>query len=72
MCKKVEACFEVLENPFTILNSEYKRSKFFPGKCETVEPVECVIGSRFDKGKLKRLEHMIRQLFCCILVFISI
>ena len=24
MCKKVEACFEELENPFTVLNSEYK------------------------------------------------
>ncbi len=42
-CKKVEACFEELENPFTILNSEYKRSKFLSGKWETVEPVECVI-----------------------------
>lgn len=39
VCKKVEACFEKLENPFTILNSEYKRSKFFSDKCETVKPI---------------------------------
>lgn len=36
MCKKVEACFEELENPFTVLNSEYKRSKFVSDKWETV------------------------------------
>lgn len=48
MCKKIEACFDELENPFTVLNSEYKRSKFLTDKWETVEPVECVIGSRFD------------------------
>ncbi|XP_041825358.1 uncharacterized protein LOC121629700 [Melanotaenia boesemani] len=53
MCKKVEACFEELENPFTILNSEYKWSKFFFGKFETVEPVECVIGSRLDTRRNK-------------------
>lgn len=47
-CRKVEACFNELENPFSQLNSEYKRSKFLSSKWETVEPVECVIGSRFD------------------------
>lgn len=54
MCKKVEACFEGLENPFTILNSEYKRSKFMTDKWEIVEPVECVIGSRFDTRRNKK------------------
>lgn len=54
ICKKVEACFEELENPFTILNSEYKQSKFLSGKWETVEPVECVIGSRFDTRRNKK------------------
>lgn len=52
-CKKVEACFDGLENPFTILNSEYKRSKFLSSKWEAVEPVECVIGSRFDTRRNK-------------------
>lgn len=54
ICKKVEACFEGLENPFTILNSEYKRSKFMTDKWEIVEPVECVIGSRFDTRRNKK------------------
>ncbi|XP_045065672.1 uncharacterized protein LOC123482381 [Coregonus clupeaformis] len=54
MCKKVEACFEGLENPFTVLNSEYKRSKFMTAKWEIVEPVECVIGSRFDTRRNKK------------------
>lgn len=53
-CKKVEACFDELENPFTILNSEYKRSKFLSSKWETVEPVECVIASRFDTRRNKK------------------
>lgn len=47
-CRKVKACFDELENPFTQLNSEYKRSKFLSSKWETVEPVEYIIGSRFD------------------------
>lgn len=55
MCKKVEACFEELENPFTILNSEYKRSKFLSSKWETVKPIECVIGSRFDTRRNKKM-----------------
>lgn len=54
MCKKVVACFQELENPFTILNSEYKRSNFFTSKWETVEPVECVVGSRFDTRRNKK------------------
>lgn len=39
MSKKVEACFEGLENPFIVLSYEYKRSTFFTEKWETVEPV---------------------------------
>lgn len=54
MCKKVEACFDELENPFSVLNSEYKRSKYLSDKWETVEPVECVIGSRFDTRRNKK------------------
>lgn len=49
MKEKVEACFERLENPFTILNSEYKRSKCMTDKWEIVEPVECVIDTRRNK-----------------------
>lgn len=53
-CKKVEACIDELENPFTIFNSEYKQSKFLSSKWENVEPVECVIGSRFDTRRNKK------------------
>ncbi|KAL7878942.1 hypothetical protein AOLI_G00099160 [Acnodon oligacanthus] len=56
MCRKVEECFEELENPFTVLNSEYKQSKFLTDKWETVKPVECVIGSRFDTRRNKKFE----------------
>lgn len=55
-CRKVKACFYELENPFTQLNSEYKRSKFLSSKWETVEPVEYVIGSRFDTKLNKKTE----------------
>ena len=54
MCKKVEACFQELDNHFTVLNSEYKQSHFLSDKWETVEPVECVIGSRFDTRRNKK------------------
>lgn len=54
MCKKDEACFEELENPFTVLNSDYKQSNFLSDKWETVEPVECEIGSRFDTRRNKK------------------
>jgi glutaminase len=47
-CKNVEGCFNQLENPFTALNSDYKQSTFITSKWESVEPVELVIGSRFD------------------------
>ena len=40
MCKKVDACFEELENPFAVLNSEYKWSHFLSDKWENVEPAE--------------------------------
>ncbi|KAF7206913.1 putative LOC107373498-like protein, partial [Nothobranchius furzeri] len=53
VCKKVEACFDDLDNPFSILNSEYKRSKFLSEKREIVEPLEYVIGSRFDTRRNK-------------------
>lgn len=39
--REIEMYLEELENPFTILHSEYKQSKFLSGKFETVEPVEC-------------------------------
>ena len=61
MFKKVKACFEELENPFTVLNSENKKSKFVSDKWETVEPVECVIGSRFDTRQNKKTGSYIDQ-----------
>lgn len=41
-CKKVEASFEEVENPFTVLYSEYKQSKLLTDR------KLCVFGSRFD------------------------
>lgn len=45
---KVEACFNQLENPFSNLNTQGKRQKFFEEKWEIVEPIEYVLGVRFD------------------------
>ena len=46
--KKVEKYFAQLENPFSTLNTRVKRQKFFEEKWEIVEPVEYVLGVRFD------------------------
>lgn len=46
--KKVEDCFDELENPFSSLNTRGKRQKFFDQKWEIVEPVEYVLGVRND------------------------
>lgn len=50
--REIEMYLEELQNPFTILNSEYKQSKFFSGKFETVEPVEW---ERQNKGSGRSL-----------------
>ena len=46
--KKLDSCFEQLQNPFSVLNTGAKRQKFFKEKWEIVEPVEYVLGVRFD------------------------
>lgn len=51
--KKVEACFDKLDNPFTDLNTQRKRQTFFEKKWELVDPVEYVLGVRFDVRKDK-------------------
>lgn len=43
MKAKIEQSFKKLENPFTSLNSETKRNKYFQQKWKTVEPVEKVL-----------------------------
>jgi len=45
---KIDQCFEQMENPFGALNSETKRRQYFTEKWGRVEPVECVLGTRFD------------------------
>ena len=45
---KIDQCFEKIENPFGVLNSETKRRQYFTEKWGRVEPVECVLGTRFD------------------------
>lgn len=46
--ERVESCFDQLENPFSCLNTETKRMKHFEKKWNIVEPVEHVLGVRFD------------------------
>lgn len=46
--EKVEKCFDSLENPFSCLNTESKRMRHFEEKWKIVEPVEHVLGVRFD------------------------
>lgn len=45
---KIDECFEKMENPFCVLNSESKRTKYFKMKWGSVDPVEYVLGTRFD------------------------
>ena len=45
--KKMENSFDQLENPFTFFNTGAKRQRF-EEKWEIVEPVEYVLGVRFD------------------------
>ncbi|XP_030601542.1 uncharacterized protein LOC115791568 [Archocentrus centrarchus] len=45
---KVRECFENIENPFTHLNTERKRQKYLEKKWKIVEPVEHVLGVRYD------------------------
>lgn len=44
-------CFENLENPFTDLNTEWKRNKYFNQKWGVVEPVEITMGIRYDSRR---------------------
>lgn len=46
--KKIDQCFENIENPFSVLNSESKRRHYFKEKWGRVDPVEHVLGTRFD------------------------
>lgn len=48
LAKKVENCFDQLQNPFSSLNTRFKWQKYFEEKWEIVEPVEYVLGVRFD------------------------
>ena len=44
---KIHQCFDFF-NPFVVLNSESKRRQYFTGKWGRVDPVEYVLGTRFD------------------------
>ncbi|XP_040924480.2 uncharacterized protein LOC114846307 isoform X1 [Betta splendens] len=48
---KIEQSFKQLENPFTSLNSDSKRSLYFKEKYKTIEPVEKVLGVRFENRR---------------------
>lgn len=43
--------FEKFENPFTNLNTEWKRNKYFNLKWGVVEPIEITLGVRYDNRK---------------------
>lgn len=44
----INECFENFENPFTNLNTEWKRNKYFNLKWGVVEPREITLGVRYD------------------------
>lgn len=46
--ERVESCFDQLGNPFSCLNTESKSMRHFEKKWNIVEPVEHVLGVRFD------------------------
>lgn len=50
---KIEQSFQTLEIPFTPLNSEAKLNKRLRGKWGLVEPVQKVLGTRFDSRRNK-------------------
>ncbi|KAL7861733.1 hypothetical protein SRHO_G00131740 [Serrasalmus rhombeus] len=50
---QVKQSLSEIENPFTQLNSKAKRSRYFSHKWSTVNPVEEVLGVRFDKRRNK-------------------
>lgn len=50
---RIEQTFTKIENPFTSLNSESKRHKHFGEKWRIVDPVEKVLGTRFDSRRNK-------------------
>ena len=50
---KIDQCFEKCENPFSVLNSETKRRQYFTEKWGRVDPVEHVLGTRFDTRRNK-------------------
>ena len=50
---KKEESFQTLENPFTTLNSEAKLNKHIREKWGLVEPVQKVLGTRFDSRRNK-------------------
>ncbi|XP_053491310.1 uncharacterized protein LOC128614059 isoform X1 [Ictalurus furcatus] len=47
-CRRTEHCFDHLGNPFSALNTESRRHKYYDEKWEIVEPKECVLGVRMD------------------------
>ena len=49
-------CLDQPENPFSTLNTRAKRQKFFKEKWEIAEPVEYVLGVRFDVSRDKTTE----------------
>lgn len=50
---RIEQSFQIIENPFTPLNSESKRQKHFAVKWRIVDPVEKVLCTRFDSRRNK-------------------
>lgn len=47
----MEKCFDKLESPLSALNTGTKPQKFFEEKWEIFEPVEYILGVRFDERR---------------------
>lgn len=47
----INESFEQFENPFTNLNTEWKRNKYFNLKWGVVDPVEVTLGVRYDSRR---------------------
>ncbi|KAG7463388.1 hypothetical protein MATL_G00176040 [Megalops atlanticus] len=50
----IELKFDSFQNPFSCLNSDYKRAKYFSEKWGIIEPVEIVLGIRYDTRRNRK------------------
>ena len=71
LAKKLENSFDLLENPFTSFNTGSKRQRFFEEKWEIVEPVEYVLGVRFDVRRCRSLQSDTCNRYICVCTLVG-